>query len=351
MEVKSYGFIAPTIETHEQGIDHVLGATGLPGEVINPTGDWLPYLPDREPQSKNGVETQACTVYGTLSALETLVFFKTGVKVNYSDRYVANVAKNRGILNPYGGADPHKIAELIRTITGNLREEKCPWTNDVNTVDEYYGIVGQELANLMFEGTDWYKEWELKHAWVWTGKPTPEQKKALLKEARLKGVPCVSVSAWHKQDGVYFKPEGATDNHWTMAPKDEKVFDSYDTYVKDVEPLYDYGFAKVYYLIPVKPKPHVFTKNLGFQMMDEEVTHLQKALISLGYSIPHAVTNVYGTETRAAVAAFQRDVGIIGNFGQNFGPKTRLLMNIKMNPDALFGGSIATFLASLFSGA
>ena len=38
------GFIAPEkIETLEEGAQHVLGSAGLPGVVINPTGDWVPY--------------------------------------------------------------------------------------------------------------------------------------------------------------------------------------------------------------------------------------------------------------------------------------------------------------------
>ena len=85
-------------------------------------------------------------------------------------------------------------------------------------------------------------------------------------------------------------------------------------------------------------------------MMDEEVKHLQKALVQLGYPIPNGITDLYGVETRSAVHAFQRDSGIEGNFGQNFGPLTRYKMNLALNPTAPFGGSFATWLAALFSG-
>ena len=349
--MKNYGLVIPEIETTEQGAEHTLGTVGAP--VINESGNWLPYLPDREPQSKYGVETQACTVYGTLSALETLVYFHTGVKVNYSDRYVANVAKNRGILDPYGGADPHKIAELIRTITGNLREERCAWTNDINTVDKYYGIVGQELANLMLEGVAWYKEWELKHLWVWSGTPTPAQKRELIQEALKRGTVCTSVHAWTEKDGLYIKPVGSGDNHWqqTASAKDDEPyedFDSYDTYVKKLDPLFDFALAKVYYLTPVKTVP-LFLTNLYYGITSTEVPHLQRALTSLKYAIPNGITSFYGTETRSAVMAFQRDNGIVDD-GSHFGPRTRLALNRALNPDAPFGGSLLTYLQALFSG-
>lgn len=348
----NYGLIIPKIETREEGAEHVLGSAGLPGAIINPSGDWLSSLPDREPQSKYGVETQACTVYGTLSALEALIFFMTGIKVNYSDRYVANVAKNRGILNPYGGADPHKIAELLRTITGNLREERAPWSADLTTVDEYYGIVGKELANLMLEGAAWYKEWKLEHEWIFLG-GTPQEKRKKIQDALKKGTVCVSVAAWFEKNGLYYKPAGSGDNHWTMLAQANgdnpyKDFDSYDTYVKDLDPLFDFEIAKVYYLTPVK-KTHLFLKNLGFQMTDPEVAELQKALVSLGYLIPHAVTNVFGIETRDALWHFQLYCGISDD-GTHFGPRTRQTLNTILNPDAPFGGSFLTYLQSLFSG-
>lgn len=341
-ELTPHGLIIPEIKTRKEGAEHVLGGFGLTEPIILPSGDWTPYLPDKEPQSKNGVETNACTVFGTLTALEELVFFKTGVKVNYSDRYVANVAKRSGILNPSVGADPHKMAELIRTITGLIAEGKCAWTDDIKTSAEYYS-VGDEIFQLLKEGPNIWKDWTFTHKWVFTG-GTPQEKREKLIDARKRGAVCVSVRAWKQRNGLYYKEVGEGDNHWTNSPNDVKVFDSYDNYLKDLEPLYDFGLAKVYFLTPAP-----FLKNMYFQMMDDEVRRLQSALIQLGYPIPHAVTNIYGTETRGAVHAFQRDNGIEGNFGNNVGPKTRLALNTKLNPDAAFGGSFVTFIGSFFS--
>ena len=351
--IRNFGLILPKkIETREEGAEHILGAAGLPEPVILPDGNWLPYLPDREPQSK-GFDTYSCTVYAILSAIEEAVFKATGVRVNYADRYVANVAKNRGILTVGLGADPHRMLELIRTITGQLSEEKCPWTDDINTPDKYFGITGQELANLMFDGYKWYDEWVLNHKWVFTF-GTPQEKRVKLQDALTKGSVVVSVVAWifDSVKGYYIKPAGSTDGHLTGLVRVEgdlpyDIFDSYDTYLKKLDPLFDFSIAKVIFLTR---KQHLFLKNMYFQMMDEEVKHLQKALVQLGYPIPNGITDLYGVETRSAVHAFQRDSGIEGNFGQNFGPLTRYKMNLALNPTAPFGGSFATWLAALFSG-
>jgi peptidoglycan hydrolase-like protein with peptidoglycan-binding domain len=96
--------------------------------------------------------------------------------------------------------------------------------------------------------------------------------------------------------------------------------------------------------------PHLFLKNLYFQIVDSEVAYLQKALIQLGYPIPHATTNVYGIETRAAVWRFQMSKGIVDD-GSHFGPRTRQALNVALNPTTPFGGSLLTFISSIFASA
>jgi len=255
---KNYGLIIPKIKTREEGAEHILGSEGV---VINPTGDYRSYLPDKEPQNKNRVETMACSVYGTLSALETLLKFK-GYSVNYSDRYLAIV----GNVDPYKGADPHKIAECIRNVAGCLKEDRLPFSDDVKTVDYYYGVPKDIISQLIKEGQRWYDEWEFSHKWVFqSGKPN--EKRIMLQQALPKGTVCVSVSAWFKNEkGVYYKPEGTRDNHWTLLsaapPEKYFVFDSYDNYEKELEGLYDFSIAKVYFLNPAQPKLSIIEKIL-----------------------------------------------------------------------------------------
>ena len=93
------GLIIPPITNREEGAEHIFGGlSGVSGEVINPSGDWTAYLPEKEAQNKNGFETQGCTAYGLHNALETLLNFKK-VKVNFSDRYLcicADVTPKKG---------------------------------------------------------------------------------------------------------------------------------------------------------------------------------------------------------------------------------------------------------------
>lgn len=275
--IKNYGLILPEkIETREEGAEHLLGAAEKP--VINESGDWIPYIPDKESQQQKGVETQSCTVYATLNALETLLKFK-GYKVNYSDRYVANVAKDKGILDPYAGADPHKIVELIRKVSGLLKEEKLPWSDDIKTTEDYYTV--KNLYELMKEGPKWYDEWQLEHEWVF-GTGTPYTKRAKLEEAIQKGTVCVSVYAWVEENGKYIKPQGKSDNHWTqlarISPNEYTIFDSYDGYIKPLDPFYDFTFAKVYYLTPTQEVLKPIAEQLSWI---QKVVEYLKALVNL----------------------------------------------------------------------
>lgn len=263
--VKNYGLVLPDEMLAEE---YVLGGVGdVPGEIINPEGKW-PHPDDKEPQEINNFDTFGCTVWGSLNALETLLKHK-GFDVNYSDRYIYSVAVNKGILNPDVGADPHKIAELLRKVTGNLREDRIP--NKTDNKVEYYEGLYPILEELVKEGQEWYKTWELKHEWVWTYSEnlTPQQKKERLGKALQKGTVCVSVYAWAlNENDLYFKPPGARDTHWTLltASTDQmyEVFDSYDTYQKALEPLFDFGISKVYYLSPVKPKVSLWERFMSW---------------------------------------------------------------------------------------
>ena len=59
----------------------------------------------------------------------------------------------------------------------------------------------------------------------------------------------VSVLAWAERNGLYYKPVGADDTHWTVCYKVDAenrphIFDSYDNTLKILEPFYDFGQAR-----------------------------------------------------------------------------------------------------------
>lgn len=333
----SYGLLPAKIENAKEGSAHVLGSANLAERVINPTGDWEQYAPDREPQNVNGEETNACTYYGTNTALEALDRF-LGETTNYSDRYTANIGYQQGRLNPAAGANPHDTAEVIRTASGQVAENEAPWGSP------YYSL---DTAPLKEKALKWYEKRKVAHKWVFTD-GTPMSKRVSIKDALTKGTVCVSVAAWHKKDGLYYKPEGAGDNHWVWLMSANgagpyKIFDSYDSYVKELDPMYDFSMAKVYFYRPLP-----FLTNLYYGITHADVPRLQQELRALGYAIPNGITHFYGGETRAAVAQFQQSVGIVDD-GSHFGPKTRNALNKKLNPDDYFGGSLSTFLLALFS--
>lgn len=320
------GFKPPEkIETKKEGVKHVLGSSVLPGRVIEGLGDWRKYVTELDVQSRDGVETFACTVFNSLKRLELLVYKKTGLKVNYSDRYIANIAVMKGILDPKAGADVHQILELIRTTTGLLSEDRLPWDNN------YYTVEQSLLAELLLEGPAWYKDWTFMHGWLWVSNLSPTEKRRIIEDALTKGTVGVSVYAWVKNGaGLYYKPEGVRDGHWTgidAAPRGEPYYcgDSYEPTAKELDPLFDFGFGKIFYL------EHTFNKSLRYGMKDREVTFLQASLRELGYDIPHAVTDYYGIETKEAVRKFQQDHNIQDD-GTHFGPRTRYALNTELLP-------------------
>lgn len=339
------GFIPPEqIETREEGAEHVLGSSGFAGKVINPIGDWTPYRSEGERQNR-GFETNACTVFNSLERIEMLIFKATGVRVNYSERYVANLAVMKGILDPHSGANVHTVLELIRTTSGLLNEDKLPWD------DNYYTVDQSLMADLLKAGPEWYKYWTLKHVWLWTGNPTPAQKRVIIQDALTKGAVGVSVYAWIQGgDGYYVKPQGAVDGHWTGIDKATgtepyECSDSYEPFAKKLDPFFDFGFGKLYYIEKALYK-YTFLNNLKFGMTTPEVADLQKALISLGYEIPHAVSYYFGPETRKALWQFQVSEGIADD-GSNFGPKSRYALNAALNPTRTVFGDIVIFIRSL----
>ncbi|MHB1163314.1 MAG: peptidoglycan-binding protein [Minisyncoccota bacterium] len=73
-----------------------------------------------------------------------------------------------------------------------------------------------------------------------------------------------------------------------------------------------------------------FTKDLTMKSSGDEVTSLQQALISGGYSIPAGATGYFGAQTRAAVIAWQKASGVTPAYGY-FGPKSRAAFKLSCN--------------------
>lgn len=255
-DVKHVGFIAPEI-TPDQ---YIFGAGNVGLAVIQEDGNWGPLLPIEESQNKGKFETYNCTAFGTTNAIELLLYKLTGERHNYSDRWVGIIA---GTKAP--GNDPHKVAEAIRKY-GLIPEEMLPFSDDLQTVDEYYSFKGANEEACYRAGREWLAKYDFKHEWTFTpGQPIVEQVQNM--KVALKGSPqCVAVYAWAStQNDIYYK--NGPENHWTTVYNIDdymKVFDSYAPYKKNVE--HTLQFCKRY---------SITKKN---ELTPDQVSYFQKIL-------------------------------------------------------------------------
>lgn len=205
----------------------VFGGTGnLPQDIIQPDGDWTPYLPVKELQNLNGVEPYACVTYSLLNCVETLIFRKFGETVNYSDRFLAAISGTK-----QGGNSPQVVCEFLRTM-GVVVESLWPFSPDIQTFNDYYSPISDDLKSLALE---FVKKWDFKHEFVI---PDPSHITNALKCSPL----LITIYAWVKLDSnLYYKPEGATDNHaimmfYELDGQFRRIFDSYDSpNIKNIE--------------------------------------------------------------------------------------------------------------------
>ena len=81
-----------------------------------------------------------------------------------------------------------------------------------------------------------------------------KEKQEKLKMALKRSPVGVAVYAWKLgENGLYIKPEGVQDTHWTLLVNFKEgeyweIFDSYSPFRKKLAWDYNFGYAKVYYL-------------------------------------------------------------------------------------------------------
>lgn len=203
--------------------DYVAGDGRLTGEVINPDGDWLPYIPKFEHQAPL-FETNGCASFGTWNATNILEKFFFGTETNTSDRMTV---KGSG-TDPNKGNTPQKVAQFIRDYWSVFEEE---WPMEgVHSVEEYY----KEFPDLFYAKAEIIKG-DLKLGYEAITNPT----KLKLQEALTKGAVCMSVALITDENGIYYKPSGWRDGHWTtllnIRPNGNyTILDSYPPYIKEI---------------------------------------------------------------------------------------------------------------------
>ena len=203
--------------------DYVLGGFQVPTDMLEPQGQWDRWLPEKEVQKRN-IETFNCTAFATTNQIEIYEARKFNTNVNYSDRYLGSLA---GTYPP--GNSPHRVLETVRKISGLIEEEELPFGGE--TAHEYYRVnIPSESLN---KGKKWLSKRVFRHEWVFDQKNVLPEKRHKIMEALMYSPVAVSVFAWAQDDnGLYIKPEGTQDTHWTLCYGYEegkywKIYDSY----------------------------------------------------------------------------------------------------------------------------
>lgn len=213
-------------ELSEQSKEDYLFGGFLPMKVINESGDWTDYLPQKEYQNLDGVEPFACVSFTILTAIEILIKKKYSEERNYSDRFLASISSTGR-----GGNAPKIVCNALKD-NGVCLESAFPF--NVNSFEEYYSEIPQDLIDLAKE---FNKEWIFKYDRV-----SVSQIPQALKCSPL----LISVPAWFERDGKYYRPEEVRDNHATTLFKENFVFDSYEPEIKELEggdkPMVAYRF-------------------------------------------------------------------------------------------------------------
>ena len=219
------GFIPPK----EKPENYILGDGNVPQVVLQPNSDWTEYLPVEEKQNVN-FETFNCVSFGTLSAIEVLMFRLFGEKHNYSDRFVGIMAGTKE-----GGNDPDTVCEAIRKY-GLIPEEMLPMTG-VDNIDEDYSFKGADKEACLKAGQDWLEKFTFLHEDVFKPNEPKEEKIKKILLALKFSILGLSVEAWILDErGVYVRL--GQENHWTVGYNQNQltgIFDTYEPFLKKAD--------------------------------------------------------------------------------------------------------------------
>lgn len=344
-------------ERREQdGTEWVFGALSQPGVVSIPLNEREAYLPIGELQFDSFVDFNDCASRSPVNHLEALFTYHythamkpankkwmedegyvVDSKVTFSDRFIAVLSgttkQGNSLKAPVQAI--HSFGLIPKSLLPKI---------DTLTWDEYYASIPQNLKDL---GQEFLKHFSINYEQVGKNRIAEVVKDDMVG---------VAAAAWAAPvNGVYPKIDWPFNHAFLVynLPK-YQIFDNYEEhpgdkdFTKNIAPDYeffDYGYRV--YIGAEKVTMPLFLKNLVYGQTGKEVTILQEALVNLGYPIPHAVTAYYGRETKEALAVFQKDKGI-NDDGTHFGPRTRLALNVELNPSQSIVNSALLYVRTFF---
>lgn len=307
-EIKNYGFDASKVEL--DSTQYLAGSTSKLGDsILQADGDWTPYIPAYEPQFTAGYDTYGCTCFGTQNAIEMLMKKIHGGEFNFSERFNYILANIRP-----PGADPHKVAEVIRT-KGLINQELLPLAP---SYEEFIQPDPMEQKYLDI-GNEFLKDKEIRHEWIFTNNPKKADRIALLNHYLKRGTVCVSVTAWYQDDKGLYADNGQPNTHWcTLIRIDEEngeyypvIIDSYDmilygkstAYVKKLHPDHQIYMAKRYNIVPKLTEEKrksflailadILKKLLNIQTEVDKLKEKEEAEVKVPVTAPIVVTTPF----------------------------------------------------------
>src|SRR3990167_4447939 len=192
-----------------------------------PSGDWTPYLPLEEWQwNPNGFDTMACVSFSALNALETLYFFKTGIRRNFSDRFSATMSGTMKIGNYLW-----KVGDSIRKdgLVDELLWPAIPIEQNPQW-DDYYITPPIDVIN---KAKEFLNEWEVQYEVI-----------DFTRESLIKHL---------KQAPVQVVIPGHAVMNFLTTEQVYKYFDTYNPFQKDRPE--GFIFAQKYVLLSTNTKP------------------------------------------------------------------------------------------------
>lgn len=240
----NYQYVPPNFKYPEITPEHYrFGSGELQGTPLRPDGDWRDYLPPEEDQNVHGIESSACYIEGQQHTIATLEEeHLKEIDNNYSARF--NALLSNGSED---GGDPLKGAESIRT-DGLIPDAMMPFGDNIDSWDDFHSWKDIDESAARLAGKQYIAQKKLGYDIIFEKYDALATKYAKLRRA-LPYSPCpISVTAWYEQDGIYYKPEGAQDNHLVEAvyiDDQNRIYirDTYSPYLKILAPYYNPDFG------------------------------------------------------------------------------------------------------------
>ena len=224
MEIRNYGFDPDDVEILEE--EWKFGARSE-RIILQRDGQWR-NMPKFEHQAK-GFETFGCTIYGGTSQMEAYTMRVFGFEPNHADRFNYNIA---GINPP--GANPQKAYESFRK-QGVIDEAVLPRSA---TLEEY--TTPRPMTDKYLEiGQEWLDKWKFSHEWI-ASRSASKMRAKILDNFRY-CPPCLSVTAWYKENGVYVD-RSVRNTHWVVG-EGFKVLDKLGVWVNFDLKYFEWEYA------------------------------------------------------------------------------------------------------------